>query len=1552
MRRYVAGAILLSLLTAVLAFSQNAQLAGIVTDPSGALVPGVTITVTNTDTGVVTTTLTNEAGAYSFPSLQPGKAYRVTASLPGFQTQTVTAIELAASVRQNFLLQLSTAQTTVEVSADAISAISANSASVGDVLPETRINNLPNVGNNVLSLLNVLPGLRVSLGGTQLNTIGGLGLNTMNITRDGLTSNDTRFGPEGDLSANTTLPNFGGLGVMSPTTINPDLVGEIRLILSPVDAELGRGNSQIQIQTRSGTNKYTGSAVWNIQNTALNANTWGNNNDVDPRTGEWKPTTPDWRNVNQYTVSFGGPIIRNKTFFFALWDQNISALRSTQNLRVLTNEARNGIVRYWEGWTNDSANPDNNAQLPTTAGNPTIASVDVFGKPLMPQFWPDGSAYNGRLVCFSVFGTTTASGAPFAAGPNTNLCPSGVDSAGRAYTALAMTPPAGAPSWDPRRPGSFNQAGYFSKILKTIPEPNDFDNDFGGDGLVTANYRYMLTRNIGDPTFYNETLVGNDPYSNRKQLNIKIDQNFKSHRISGGWTYQMDDNVVFRGDLPNGLEGVSSRRPNVLTVSVTTTLSPNLLNEGRFGININKGQQNPPWTSTDDSIREEAQQFLTQGGVRPGTSNRYPVLVRPQAGLGTVFGPLNDDASLAFDNFNMGTRLNAATVNVASFNDPLYQLNDTISWTHGKHVFKFGGDYRAPRTSGYSFQPYVTAFYGNLGGAATASPLASESAGTGTPSLGATTVTVPAGQTYASLWAATATNTQAFNFRQTSRTIAANLAYLLTDSIGGLNTPYWISSANDATQGIAGWQDITTASNRFRNSVASDYAFFAKDDYKIRPDLTLNLGVRYEYYAPPYLKGGLTSSIIGLGDGLFGASQSAAAGGQLFNNWLQPGNLYLTNYGSGAAIPAGGAPLDCKPGLTQSPFLPTSTCDPNSLTTIQYVGSGSPNPGGSILPRDRNNFGPAIGFAWQVPWFGAGKTTVRGGYQVTFQRAQVQDQVLSGVPSANTLTQNAAASDGDILAITSGAVPRAINFDDIATLVPRMPANAPGVPTPVYARNVALTAYAPDLSTAYTQNLTLSVTRSISRNVTLDVRYIGTLARKLVGNMDLNSSTVMYNPELFKALEVTRAGGNDPLFDQMFAGLRLAGVPGTVPLVNGTTSFGSDQLRQSTTFQGNLANGNFVAVANGLVTGTILAGSQGITGLTPGPQQTILRNGCNRIANGLYNPNLPASASNILTRCFAENYLAANPQVSGATYNGNFGRSNYHALQVGFTLRPTAGFSVQSTYSWTKAMQLPSSGYTDPLMREIDRVRSVDNLHNLRMNGTVELPIGPNKLLFANSSGWVARLIERWQTSFILNMSSGQPSSITGAGTMRYANARYVATVDWKTPEGHAEWNGPNGNTGTFFGTDNYFTTRDPQCTDTTVVAASLTTFCTLNALAVKAPEGAPRSFALSQANPVNVVYGLLNPLPGQIGTFGNRTIDSWGQFFLDANIQKSFQISESKALSIRVDATNILNHPQLATPNFAVNNTAFGNIASKGGAINGGGPVQRNFQGQVRLTF
>src|SRR6185295_12674790 len=138
----------------------------------------------------------------------------------------------------------------------------------------------------------------------------------------------------------------------TPTVINPDLVGEIKLILAPVDAELGRGNAQVQIQTRSGTNKYSGSGVWNIQNTALNANTWVNNHTSQTYNGKVvSNSTPlNWKNIHQLTASFGGPIIKNKTFFFFLFDKNINHSRSFVTTTVLTETARQGIFRYYAGF--------------------------------------------------------------------------------------------------------------------------------------------------------------------------------------------------------------------------------------------------------------------------------------------------------------------------------------------------------------------------------------------------------------------------------------------------------------------------------------------------------------------------------------------------------------------------------------------------------------------------------------------------------------------------------------------------------------------------------------------------------------------------------------------------------------------------------------------------------------------------------------------------------------------------------------------------------------------------------------------------------------------------------------------------------------------------------------------------------------------------------------------------------------------------------------------------------------------------------------------------
>jgi hypothetical protein len=171
----------------------------------------------------------------------------------------------------------------------------------------------------------------------------------------------------------------------------------------------------------------------------------------------------------------------------------------------------------------------------------------------------------------------------------------------------------------------------------------------------------------------------------------------------------------------------------------------------------------------------------------------------------------------------------------------------------------------------------------------------------------------------------------------------------------------------------------------------------------------------------------------------------------------------------------------------------------------------------------------------------------------------------------------------------------------------------------------------------------------------------------------------------------------------------------------------------------------------------------------------------------------------------------------------------------------------------------------------------------------------------------------------------------------------------WEIPKGESNWDGPGGNTGTYFG-DKYVTQRDPQCADTALVASSLNAFCTLNSLAMKVPSNTAGAIVLPDGT--SVVNVLVNPKPGEIGTLGSRTIDSFGTFFLDGNIQKTFRITERNRLSLRVDATNILNHPQLNSPNFIVGATPFGQIAGKGAATFAGPPVQRNFQAQVRLSF
>jgi len=1471
----------------------NGQVTGVVQDPTKALVPGVTVTLTNTNTGITNTQITNESGVYTFQSVPPG-TYSASASLPGFKTSITTGVQVSlVPVRVNITLEVGALDNKVEVTAAADAALAETSASVGVVLSQRRITELPMVGGNVLDLLSVLPGFRENPGNDAASTVGGLSLDYVNTTVNGLSTVSSKQSPA-----------FWGRQILTTNVINPDLVGEIRLILSPVDAELGRGNSQVQITTRSGTNKFNGAVNWNAQNTALNSRTWASKRVPNP-------VAPDWYNLHEITASYGGPIKRNKTFFFVLWDKQLVNRRTLISTPVLTDTARQGIYRYWEGWNPGNALTPDPTSFVSAGTQPvgTFRAVDFDGNPFRPLNNPTGGPYTlGGLRCFSLFGDKKVGADGQMLSFTQADCPGG--------TAVINPGP-----WDRLR-AVVDPTGYMQRILKQMPHP-DFFAGTGTDGLNTATYRWLQGRKGANTTNALQGVANTTAdYNNRDQINVKIDHNItSSHRVNVSWTYEKDLGSDGLSAWGSGLDGNLARHPQFVTVNAVSTLSPKLVNEARMGINYSRHNSAPAWANLlDSSIRDKAREYVLYGGANPSNGKKYPILYNPGANWNGV--------------------VNFGAFDLANFS-PLYDYADTLRWTRGKHSLNFGGEYRRPSTVGWTGGAYVAANPGNAGGT-TATPLFFSNANL---TNGANLLP---------------------NFLATARNDAGTMLSTFYGAINAPNTSYWIDGQPDLKAGT--WQDVTTAINRIqsadpyghqtRGQIQNEWGFFFKDDFKMTSRLTLNLGVRWDFIGSPYLTHGLTNRIDGDGLGLFGISRTP--GVDPFSTWLTPGNTYLSGYGSAAATP-----LRCVNGAANPNGLPASNCNPDEMSRAIFVGPETDNPKLTLVPQ-AGRFSPAIGFSWQVPWFDSKPTTVRGGFQRTYgiAGARFSGGLLSG-PGADGSASGVNINDPRWAAIFAT---RAANLTDLPLAVPATPTRAPQDRVfPVGQRNLALgyAHYDPDYRMPYTDNWTLTIQHSLNRTLTLEIRSVNTLGRdqggaggslSSAGSFNINAPAIFKNQELFQALEMTRRGENAPLFDQMLMGMNLNptvagyGPVGTTP-VGGVLQRGSAQLRKSTTFATALANGNYVTVVNNLLT----AGSTGTGGLRPLPidpatgvtlvtSQRALRNGCDRIADGLTGGFVnPDTGQTILPRCFPENYLIANPQFSTAVYAKNLGRSDYNALEVQLTMRPVHGLSLTATYGISKTMNQPGSGFTDPLRPELDYGLSGQSVgSDFRTNGTFELPIGPNKLLLTNSSGWLARAIERWQLGFIANVSAGAPRTFLSGFDMLYGNGRPNIVGPWTNPKGSVKWNGQNGE----FFSEEYATYVDPQCLGVTT-ADGLRDNCSLRGLAKVVPQGTSGAIPLT-----NGTFGiplLENPRPGQQGNLGAYTLSTLGRWSLDTNLSKTFKIDESKSVQFRLDAKNILNHPTPADPvgltnagsSFADN---FGQVTSKTGS--------RTFQARLRVTF
>jgi hypothetical protein len=362
----------------------DATVSGTITDPSGAHVGSAIITAVNTGTGATTVVQSNEAGIFVFPALTIG-TYRLTAEHPGFRKADIPDVVLAvgSQLTVNIPLELGQTTETVEVQG-AVTEVNASSATVGTVVEERKILELPLVGRSAYDLLATQPGV-ITIGSAESVNINGQQTGAINYTTDGINTQDNLLNG----AFNTNVSN----------TVSIDRVEEFRVVTSPADAEYGRGGAQVQLVTRGGTNAFHGSAWEEFRNTDLNANDWFNN--AEQRNSSGALNAP--RNVlvrNQFGTRFGGPVKHNKMFFNGIWEEDHQNQRVATNSVVYTPSALAGNFRFFPGAQDQNAN----GQVPTvnTSGTPIqplgaspLTTVSVFGKD-PNRLGPDPTVHSRR----------------------------------------------------------------------------------------------------------------------------------------------------------------------------------------------------------------------------------------------------------------------------------------------------------------------------------------------------------------------------------------------------------------------------------------------------------------------------------------------------------------------------------------------------------------------------------------------------------------------------------------------------------------------------------------------------------------------------------------------------------------------------------------------------------------------------------------------------------------------------------------------------------------------------------------------------------------------------------------------------------------------------------------------------------------------------------------------------------------------------------------------------------------------------------------------------
>ncbi|MBV8841420.1 MAG: TonB-dependent receptor [Bryobacterales bacterium] len=339
--------VLLLVCVSVVWAQDTGRITGSVVDPSGAVVPKAAISVIlHGGTNAVATTQSNSAGLFTVEELRP-LLYDLTIDAQGFDKYKLENVKVNPSRDTDLSaisLQVATTATSVSVTATGAETVQTTSTEISTTVTNEQISRLPVGDRNVVAFISTQAGVAP----TQYETvINGQRSSFSNVTLDGINIQDNYI-------------RTGGLDYQ-PNLLLLDQVQEFTVVTSNQSSAAAGGASQVNLSTPSGTDEFHGDLLWHNRNSALAANDWFNNQD-----GVHPPTL----NLNQAGGSLGGPIKRDKLFFYVNYEAYRLRNQLAQNATILTQSARNGIFTYRD--TSGSIRTANILQIAGLAPDPVM----------------------------------------------------------------------------------------------------------------------------------------------------------------------------------------------------------------------------------------------------------------------------------------------------------------------------------------------------------------------------------------------------------------------------------------------------------------------------------------------------------------------------------------------------------------------------------------------------------------------------------------------------------------------------------------------------------------------------------------------------------------------------------------------------------------------------------------------------------------------------------------------------------------------------------------------------------------------------------------------------------------------------------------------------------------------------------------------------------------------------------------------------------------------------------------------------------------------------